>query len=187
MHHVLVLAATVAFGANRTRTTASVSGDSIRRLPPVVFRQLPASVRHDLEGRGCLIPQTWDGRAPQNVIRGAFTSVNAIEWAILCSVRETSQILIFRYGPSNTARIVDSLERSPDGAWVQGIGAGRAGYSRLIQTRPRRRISGWRVDVDQKKIPQPIDHDAIEQVFLEKGAQAFYFARGRWYRQITAD
>lgn len=186
MHHLLFLAAALAFGVNGVSTADRFSGDSIRRLAPSMFPQLPASVRHDLEARGCLVPQPWYGGAPQNVIRGAFTSANAIEWAVLCSVRETSQILIYRLGRS-TSHVVDSLERSGDGAWVQGIGEGRWGYSRLIQALPRRRIRGWRVDVDRNRIPQPIDHDAIEQAFVEKASQAFYFARGRWYRQITAD
>ena len=185
--HQLLLAATLAVGANGMSPASRFSGDSIRRLAPSMFPQVPASVRHDLETRGCLVPQTWLGRAPQNAIRGAFTTANAIEWAILCSVRDTSQILIYRLRRSSTSRVVDSLERSGDGAWLQDIGAGRTGYSRLIHALPRQRISGWRADVDRHRIPQPIDHDAIEQSFIEKASQAFYFARCRWYRQVTAD
>lgn len=187
MYDALLLAALLARTGDRTRTTAALSSDSIHRLAPAAFPQLPVSVRRDLERRGCLVPQPWDRPTPTNVIRGAFTRAHVAEWAVLCSVRESSQVLIYGRGPSNTAHVVDSLERSPDSAWVQDIGAGRWGYSRVIKVRPRRRMSGWRVDVDQNRIPQPIDHDAIEQDFLEKTAEAFYFARGRWYRQITAD
>ena len=185
--HLLFLAATLAFGTDGVSAAGRFSGDSIRRLAPSMFPQAPASVRHHLETRGCLVPQPWFGGAPQNVIRGAFTSANAVEWAVLCSVRETSQILIYRLGRSSRGHVVDSLGRSGDGAWVQGIGEGRWGYARVIQALPRRRISGWRVDVDRNRIPQPIDHDAIEQTFVEKASQAFYFARGRWYRQVTGD
>jgi hypothetical protein len=187
MHGALLWAAFLAHIGDRTRTTAALPNDSIHRLAPAAFRQLPVSVRRDLERRGCLVPQPWNRPTPTNVIRGAFTRASVVEWAVLCSVRESSQVLIYRRGPSNGAHVVDSLARSPDSAWVQGIGEGRWGYSRLIKVRPRQRMSGWRVDVDQNRIPQPIDHDAIEQDFLEKTAEAFYFARGRWYRQITAD
>jgi len=49
------------------------------------------------------------------------------------------------------------------------------------------RIRAWRHDVDGNAIPQPIDHDAIEQAFIGKAAEAFYHVAGRWYRQVTAD
>jgi hypothetical protein len=102
-------------------------------------------------------------------------------------VRDTSQILIYRTATGPAARVVDSLMPAPDRSWLQGVGGGRWGYSRLLQTRPLRRIRAWRTDTDRQLIPQPIDHDAIEQVFLDKAAEAFYYAGGRWYRQITAD
>jgi hypothetical protein len=187
MHGALLVAALLAHLGDRRRATAALSNDSIRRLAPAAFRQLPVSVRRDLERRGCLVPQPWNRPTSTNVIRGAFTRAHVEEWAVLCSVRESSHVLVYRRGPSNGAHVVDSLARSPDSAWVQDIGKGRLGYSRLIKVRPPQRMSGWQVDVDQNRIPQPIDHDAIEQDFLEKTAETFYFARDRWYRQITAD
>ena len=144
-------------------------------------------MRRDLEARGCLVPQPWDARAPQNVVRGAFTAARAREWAVLCSVRGTSQILIYRSEQAGTGRVVDSLERAADGAWVQGIGGGRWGYSRLLRVLPRGQTRRWREDGEGNPIPRPVDHDALEQVFLDKAAEAFYFAAGRWYRTFTAD
>lgn len=86
MHHLLFLAAALVFGVNGVSTAGRFSGDSIRRLAPSMFPEVPASVRHDLEARGCLVPQPWFGGAPQNVIRGGFTSAKAIEWAVRKSV-----------------------------------------------------------------------------------------------------
>jgi len=37
------------------------------------------------------------------------------------------------------------------------------------------------------EVPRPIDHDAIEQTFLGKAADALYRAAGGWYRRATAD
>jgi hypothetical protein len=145
---------------------------------------LPIAIRHDLETRGCRVPQPWDAAAPANVIRGSFTAARRNEWAVLCSVRDTSQILIYRVGFPTP---VDSLQRSSDVGWMQGVGGDRWGYSRLLQVRPLQRIRAWRHDIDGQTIPQPVDHDAIEQVFEGKAAEAFYFAAGRWYRQVTAD
>jgi hypothetical protein len=192
-----LIAVALLLRATSSRAQAGPSSDPIRRLAPAAFLDLPSVIRRDLEMRGCLVPQPWDGwnggsesstaRAPKNVIRGAFTAAGAADWAVLCSVRDTSQILIYRTATGPAARVVDSLMPAPDRSWLQGVGGGRWGYSRLLQTRPLRRIRAWRTDTDRQLIPQPIDHDAIEQVFLDKAAEAFYYAGGRWYRQITAD
>ena len=169
------------------RAQAGPSPDSIRRLPPTAFWFLPGLIRRDLGRRGCIVPQPWDARQPKNIIHGSFTAVGVTEWAVLCSVRDTSQILVYRVASGRTVRIVDSLLPAPDRAWMQGIGGDRWGYSRLLLTLPRRTIGAWRTDVDRRAIPQPVNHDAIEQIFLGKGAEGFYYARRWWYRQITAD
>jgi len=160
---------------------------SIRRLAPASFPELPAGVRGDLARRGCLVPQVSGTDTPTNVIRGAFTAAKVSEWAIMCSVHDTSQVLIYRVSPPGDARVVDSLLRSPDLAWMQGIGDNKWGFSRLLRTLPRKTIRAWRRDADGHAIPQPIDHDAIEQAFEGKAADAFYYVGGRLYRQVTAD
>jgi hypothetical protein len=70
---------------------------------------------------------------------------------------------------------------------MQAVGGGRWGYSRRLQALPPGKIRSWRRDADGRAIPQPIDHDAIEQIFTDKAAEGFYFARGRWYRRILAE
>jgi hypothetical protein len=188
MDHRLLVATTLVLQsvAVASQTFASPS-EPVRRLAPAAFGRLPTVVRRLLVARGCRIPQPWDARSPRNVIHGAFTAARANEWAILCSDNLAAQILVYRVGATGSARLVDSLPSSPDGAWMQDVGGGRSGYSHLIQTRSQKQIRGWRIDIDRKPIPQPIDHDAIEQIFLDKFAESFYFVRGRWYRQLTAD
>ena len=187
MRYVLLIAASLVIQQHTALAQSRPSSDSIRRLAGGAFPTLPAAIQRDLASRECLIPQPWDASTPQNVIRGAFTAPRVSEWAILCSVRATSQILIYRADTGGGAHVVDSLQQTSDIASMQGVGNGRWGYSRLIRTRPRRRILGWRVDADRNPIPRPIDHDAIDDVFLEKATQSFYCVAGRWYRQITAD
>ena len=70
---------------------------------------------------------------------------------------------------------------------MQGIGSSRWGFSRLLRLLPLKQIRAWRHDVEGHAMPQPIDHDAIEQVFIEKAAEAFYYVAGRLYRQVTAE
>lgn len=169
------------------RAQADAATESVRRLGPSAFSRLPIEVRSDLEMRGCRIPQPWGDRVPKNVIAGAFTAARVREWAILCSVRDTSQILIYRLATRRPPQVVDSLLPAADGAWMQGIGGDRLGFSRLLRTMPLRYIRHWRHDIDGHAIPQPVDHDAIEQVIVGKAAEAFYYASGRIYRHVTAD
>jgi hypothetical protein len=182
-----LIAVAVLFRAQTIIAQAAPSPDSVRRLTPAAFPTLPVTIRVDLERRGCLVPQPYDARSPANVVHGAFTVARASEWAILCSVRDTSQILIYRLPTTRDARVVDSLPRSADVGWMQGIGDSRWGFSRLLRLMPLERIRAWRHDVDGRTIPQPMDHDAIEQAFIQKGAEAFYFVAGRLYRRVTAD
>jgi len=133
------------------------------------------------------VPQPWDERTPKNIIHGSFTAARVGEWAVLCSVNDTSRILIYRVGRDRARTTVDSLLREADVGWMQGVGGNRWGYSRLLLVRPLGKSRAWRHDIDGHVIPQPVDHDAIEQAFVGKSAEAFYFAGGRWYRQITAD
>ena len=182
-----VAVATLLLGTHAVTAQAAPLPDSVLRLAPSAFPLLPVAIRQDLNRRHCLVPQPYDAHAPTNVAQGAFTAVRVSEWAILCSARDTSQIIILRILSSGEVRAVDSLERAADIGWVQGIDDKRWGFSRLIRTLSRDRIHAWRRDDGGRAIPQPIDHDAIEQAFIGKAADAFYYAAGRWYRRGTSD
>src|SRR5687768_9424700 len=68
---------------------------AIRRLPPSSFAQLPARVRRDLETRGCTIPQAFYPDRPHNAVSGTFTRAGRTDWAVLCSIRDSSRILVY--------------------------------------------------------------------------------------------
>jgi hypothetical protein len=36
-------------------------------------------------------------------------------------------------------------------------------------------------------LPKPIDHDAIEEAFLDKASSIFYFANGKWFSVASGD
>jgi hypothetical protein len=178
----LVLLATTPLLARAQSQVDSIRA-SIRRVAPDSFPELPPAVKLDLKARGCTVPQSVYPRGRNNVIRGSFTAAGKAQWAVLCSVRDTAIILVYD-GAGRTP--VDSLERSADIGWVQWGGSAWE-YSRYLSMLPQRQIRLWKTDLDGRPIPGPIDHDAISQAFLDKSAEAFYWARGRWYRQLTAD
>jgi hypothetical protein len=110
------------------------------------------------------------------VIRGRFTSATQTDWAVLCSIKRRSSILVFRNG-STTA--VAELAAAPDFDSLQMIGDGAIGYSRALGV----------ADADFIRVhyqryggpnPPPLDHDGIDDVFIEKGSVVRYWYRGRW-------
>jgi len=58
-------------------------------------------IREEIRSRGCMIPQQTlsDGGTSnqlQNVVQGEFFEKGKTSWAVLCSVNESSSILVFR-------------------------------------------------------------------------------------------
>ena len=101
------------------------------RLVPAAFPQLPDPVIRKLNERGCSIPQPWESSRPQNVVSGEFKKPGQIDWAILCSAKGQSVILVFWGGSAdNVEEIPGTLAR--DRQWLKGVAENRIGYSRII-------------------------------------------------------
>jgi hypothetical protein len=161
----------------------------VHRFPPDSFPELPRTVRDSLVSRSCQIPTPSTGRV--NVITGAFTAKGAVEWAVVCSVHDTSQILIF--SAANGAA-VDSLSKSGDSQWIQSSVGKTWLFSRQISVVPMSRLNIVPVDTTIEDVlyygrvlPKPIDHDGIDEAFLEKASETFYFARGKWFSVSSGD
>src|ERR1700739_1792713 len=57
----------------------------IRLLPLASFPALAATVAEQLEQRRCMIPQTYEARAPENVVHASLERKGSSDWAVLCS------------------------------------------------------------------------------------------------------
>jgi hypothetical protein len=162
----------------------SARADSaIVRLPPSAFRRLPAPVRRRLEQRGCTVPQVYSDRHPGNVVSGHFASRARTDWAILCSVNHISRIMVFWAGRDS----VTELAAAPDADYLQGLGHGSAvGYSRAIGVahpdQIRREAAAF-----GGGLPPVLDHDGLEDAFVEKASVIRYYYRGRWLELQGAD
>jgi hypothetical protein len=162
----------------------------IRRLKPSTFRQLPTPIIRALEARGCTVPQTWayDDSAfedvvgkPHNVVQGSFLRKGQEDWAVLCSCRDSSSILVFWGGKAD--RPAD-LGRSRDDDWTQDVdGKGSLGYSRLLGVANPKRILSHNPGLKYEGTL----HDAIEDAFVEKASVLHYFQRNRWQELYGAD
>jgi hypothetical protein len=139
-------------------------------------------MRADLDQRGCRIPQVVDEPQPNNVITGSFRDQNTKAWAVLCSVRLISRVLVYS-GDSGGA--IDSLFEAPDRNFLQTFGGGRIGFSRMISTSTAKHI---RAVAARYKTPSPsISHDGIEIAFVEKASSIYYWTGKRWMEFAGSD
>jgi len=155
----------------------------IRRLSPSMFSGLPRPVGADLERRGCTIPQVWYQKVPGNVISGHFRTPTATDWAVLCSVKGVSTILVYFKGQSDS---VAELGPAPDKGYLQGVGDGKIGYSRaigVVDSSFIRQHYEWHGGAE----PPPLDHEGIDDAFVEKASEVWYWYQGKWLRLSGAD
>ena len=176
--------AAVALKTVPTTQSQSVAPSSPVRLKPSAFPDLPPPVRRYLERRGCEIPQTFFGKTPHNVVRGRFTSATQTDIAVLCSRAGISAILVFRGG--NTSAVAVLARRSDEGE-MQVVGDGFVtGYSRAIGVASPSFIREHAAAYGGPK-PPPLDHDGIDDIFVEKASVVLYWYRGRWLELQGAD
>jgi hypothetical protein len=155
----------------------------IRRLPPSAFPALPAAIRRELSRKGCMVPQIWSDPEAHNVIRGSFTRKGQTDWAVLCSRGGESSILVFKGG---SIEGVLELAMGSDKDSLQVVAAEEIGYSRLIFPADGATILRyWREHGGPK--PPPIDHQGIENAFVEKASVILYYYKGKWLWLTGAD
>jgi len=155
----------------------------IVRLPPTAFPELPGMVVRELQRRGCTIPQTPFTKKPHNVIRGEFAKPGQTDWAVLCSVKGVSTIVVFWNGSERNPAEIGGME---DRNFLQGITASEIGYSRGISPVGKDFIVRHYNAYGGPK-PPPIDHQGIDDAFIEKTSVVWYFHNGQWLKLTGAD
>lgn len=153
------------------------------RLKPSAFPSLPVEVRTHLERRRCTIPQSFFDKNPHNVVRGRFTSANRTDIAVLCSVDRVSTVLLFRGG--TTAEVAE-LAPQPDEGFLQVVNPGVIGFSRALAVADPRRIVRLHAAFGGPQ-PPPLDHDGIDDIFVEKASVVWYWHQGKWLELQGAD
>jgi hypothetical protein len=146
----------------------------IRLLPVASFPDLPATIAAELRRRRCMIPQTFEAQAPENVIQGGFRTSGTSDWAVLCSVAGTTTLYVFLAGQFEAPV---ALRSQPDTAWL-GADPGSnlfgsawgIGVRSAANLRASRQLHGAAV----------FDHDGIEDARLEHSFTVRYCQDGRW-------
>ena len=178
----------LAFGLAGPRGAAqdgwAAADAAVVRLRPSAFARLPAGVVKALERRGCTIPQTYTSREPHNVISGEFARRGQTDWAALCSRDGRSSILVFWRG---SAESVSEVGKAPDRTFLQTVTeGGRVAYSRAIEPVGKEYILSHYQSYGGRKPPR-IDHQGINDAYVEKASTVLYYHRGRWLKLQGAD
>ncbi|MCL4783651.1 MAG: hypothetical protein KJZ70_11515 [Bryobacterales bacterium] len=133
--------------------------------------------------RNCTVPQPSPEGVARNVIRGEFFAKGESGWAVLCSVNHLTALLAFRNDHDTNPQTIATRE---DLGFVEVLGNGKAGYSREIRAVGRDFIMGhYRAYCGPE--PPPIDHQGIDDAFLEKASITWYYDGGRWLQLQGAD
>jgi hypothetical protein len=172
----------VASGSVTAQDWAGADG-TIKRLKPSAFTNIPDAVRAELEHRGCTVPQPYGATHPANIVSGRFTAAKQVDWAALCSRERISAILVFRGGSTTD---VEELAREPDISYLQRIGEGIIGYSRSIGVAGAKYIQEHH-DSRSPTPLSPLDHEGINDIFLEKASVVWYWSGGHWIKLAGPD
>jgi len=161
---------------------AGRSDAKVRLLPPSAFPELPANLVDELKHRGCQIPQL-EKHKRSNAIQGEFLKSGQADWAVLCTSKKDTSLLVFQNG--STQQVV-AIETRPNGFSQWSIESIDAPF--LIQ---------WQA-VWFNKRSVAVDHQGI-QSFIQFGdwnspglyghsdeGTALYCDRGQWIKLGTS-
>ena len=163
---------------------AKLANEKTVRLSPGEFSELSNEIIKNLEKRGCTIPQIWHTKVLHNVISGEFFKKGQTDWAVLCSVNQVSSVLIFWNG--STEKVAE-IAKSDDIGYFQVVaGNDEMGFSREIYKVDKKYIIDHYISYGGTK-PPPIDHEGINDAFVEKASVVLYLYRGKWRELQGAD
>lgn len=144
---------------------------------------MPSGVAAVLQSRHCTIPQPDKDGAARNVIKGEFFRKGQKGWGVLCSSGGKSSILVFRNDNDSTP---DEIAESTDNRFIIDTWQGGKVYSREISAVDHELILRHYRAYDGPK-PAPIDHNGIDDAFLEKASITWYWHNGKWVQLQGAD
>ena len=156
----------------------------IVRLAPTDFPEIPGNVVRELKRRGCTIPQEVFTKKRNNVIQGEFARQGQKDLAVLCSVKGVSTILVF-WGKSE--RKPAALAPVEDSVFLQGLGDGKIGFSRGISPMGKDAILRQCRTKEEPLPPFRLIHQGLDDGFVGKASQTFYFHKGKWLTVTGAD
>lgn len=149
----------------------------IRNLPVSSFPELPGAIASALTSRGCIIPQTYEARRPENVIHASFERPGSSDWAVLCSAHDRVALLVFFASGSSDAPAVLNT-RSCLLMLEPRNGSSELGFDWGIDPASPRRVHDAQASMPHR--PPPPDHDALAETMIDQGTIYHLYRNGAW-------
>jgi len=155
----------------------------IRHLPLGSFPDLPLAIKEQLDRRGCLIPQSYEARQPENVIHASLERSGSSDWAVLCSEQGTVFLLVFFGSNSNQPF---TLASSPETERLQSHGSsGVLGFNWAID--PALPQDVHEAQLGMRHPPPRLDHDALADSVIDRRTDYHFYLSNSWTLIETQD
>ena len=148
----------------------------IRHLPVSSFPNLPPAVQSRLDHLGCLIPQSYEARQPENVVHASLESPGSSDWAVLCSAHGTVSLLVF-FGSDSSQPF--TLASSPETERLQSHGvSGVLGFNWAIDPASPQQVHEAQAGMDPR--PPLLDHDALADTLVDRHTVYHFCLKSAW-------
>ncbi len=129
-----------------------------------------------LTDRGCLIPQTYAARRPENVVHASLQNPGSSDWAVLCSSQGSVSLIVF-FGTTPGAPL--TLLSVPETRRLQThFGTGVLGFNWGIDPATPDAVRQAQIGLHPR--PARLDHDALADTAVDKKTIYHFYAKGSW-------
>lgn len=149
----------------------------IRNLPVSSFPDLPNPVADALNGRGCLIPQTYQAKRPENVVRGSLERPGSQDWAVLCAAQGKVSLLVFFASVPAAQPAVLLAANETDHLQAHDL-SGELGFDWGIDPVSPARLHD--VEAGMKHRPPLPDHDCLAETTVDRQTIYHLYRNGAW-------
>jgi hypothetical protein len=150
----------------------------IRNLPINAFPELPAPIIEALTSRGCVIPQTYQAKRPENVIHASLEHAGSQDWAVLCSAQDRVSLLVFLASASaSKPAVLASVEKT---VRLQAHDSGgELGFNWGIDPATPRQVHDAEASLAHR--PPPPDHDCVADSIIDRRTIYHLYQDGIWH------
>jgi hypothetical protein len=149
----------------------------IRNLPVSSFPELPSNIADVLTTRGCLIPQTYEAKRPENVIEASLERPGSKDWAVLCSSHGRVSLLIFFASASPASPIILATAAETDRLQSHDP-SGELGFNWGIDPASPSRIHDAQAGMAHH--PPAPDHDCLADTTVDRQTVYHLYRNGAW-------
>lgn len=148
----------------------------IRHLPISSFPEIPTEIATELVQRGCLIPQTFEARQPENVVHASLERPGSSDWAVLCSTKGIVSLLVF-FGSASVEPL--KLASAPETQRLQQhMASSTLGFNWGIDPASPQTIRQAQSAMEHH--PPLLDHDALADSVVDRSVVYHFYRKGEW-------